>query len=282
MEFQNYLASDKSISIDNKESNDKLKNLREKKVFFLDLDGTIYLDGILFENIKELINLIRSLNKKYYFLSNNSSISTNDYYKKLKKVGLDIKKENIIISTHPTIQYLKNTNFKKIFLLGTKSLKYEFVKNGFELTDKDPQIVVLAFDKELTYEKLEKASYFLQKDLPYIATHPDKVCPTRNGYIPDVGAIIALLHESTGRLPKIFGKPNKEMLLFKLRELNLTPKDAVLIGDRLYTDIRMGIEAQVMTICVLTGETSIEMIKQSEFKPDIILDKATDLIKYLE
>jgi len=246
------------------------------------LDGTIYLDGILFENIKELINLIRSLNKKYYFLSNNSSISTNDYYKKLKKVGLDIKKENIIISTHPTIQYLKNTNFKKIFLLGTKSLKYEFVKNGFELTDKDPQIVVLAFDKELTYEKLEKASYFLQKDLPYIATHPDKVCPTRNGYIPDVGAIIALLHESTGRLPKIFGKPNKEMLLFKLRELNLTPKDAVLIGDRLYTDIRMGIEAQVMTICVLTGETSIEMIKQSEFKPDIILDKATDLIKYLE
>ena len=246
------------------------------------MDGTIYLDGILFENIKELINLIRSLNKKYYFLSNNSSISTNDYYKKLKKVGLDIKKENIIISTHPTIQYLKNTNFKKIFLLGTKSLKYEFVKNGFELTDKDPQIVVLAFDKELTYEKLEKASYFLQKDLPYIATHPDKVCPTRNGYIPDVGAIIALLHESTGRLPKIFGKPNKEMLLFKLRELNLTPKDAVLIGDRLYTDIRMGIEAQVMTICVLTGETSIEMIKQSEFKPDIILDKATDLIKYLE
>ena len=94
--------------------------------------------------------------------------------------------------------------------------------------------------------------------------------------------MIALLYESTGKMPKIFGKPNKEMLLFKLRELNLTAKDAVLIGDRLYTDIRMGNEANVTTICVLTGETSREMIKQSEFKPDIILDKATDLIKYLE
>ena len=255
--------------------------IKEKKVFFLDLDGTVYLDGILFENIEELINLLKNT-KKLYFLSNNSSISTNDYYNKLKDVGLDISKENIIISTHPTIQYLKKNNFKRVFLLGTKSLQLEFVENGFELTDKNPQIIVLAFDKELTYEKLEKAAYFLQEGLPYIATHPDKVCPTKKGYIPDVGAMIALFFESTGKMPKILGKPNKEMLLFKLRELGLTPKDAVLIGDRLYTDIRMGNEANVTTICVLTGETSREMIKDSEFKPDIILNKATDLIKYIE
>ncbi len=259
-----------------------MKHLKEKKVFFLDLDGTIYLDGVLFENIKELINLLKISKKHYYFLSNNSSISTNDYSKKLKKLGLEISKENIIISTHPTIQYLKENGFKRIFLLGTKSLKLEFEENGFDVTDKNPQIIVLAFDKELTYEKLEKAAYFLQDGLPYIATHPDKVCPTTKGYIPDAGAMIALLYESTGKLPKIFGKPNKEMLLFKLRELDLTTNDAVLIGDRLYTDIRMGNEAHVTTVCVLTGETSREMIEKSEFKPDIILDKATDLIKYLK
>ena len=259
-----------------------MEYLKEKKVFFLDLDGTIYLDGILFDNIKELINLLRNKKKLFYFLSNNSSISTDDYYHKLKDVGLDISKENIIISTHPTLQYLKENNFKRIYLLGTKSLQNEFTENGFEITDKKPQIVVLAFDKELTYEKLEKAAYFLQDDLPYIATHPDKVCPTRKGYIPDTGSMIALLYESTGRRPIIFGKPNKEMLLYKLKELNLTPKNAVLVGDRLYTDIRMGNEANVTTICVLTGETSKEMIKQSEFKPNIILDKVTDLIKYLE
>ena len=151
-----------------------MKQLKEKKVFFLDLDGTIYLDGILFDNIKELIDLLKK-KKHLFFLSNNSSISTNDYFKKLKNVGLDISIENIIISTHPTIQYLRENNFKWIYLLGTKSLQNEFTEKGFELTDKNPQIVVLAFDKELTYEKLEKAAYFLHDGLPYIATHPDKV-----------------------------------------------------------------------------------------------------------
>ncbi len=262
-------------------NNANLEKIKEKKVFFLDLDGTIYLDGILFDNIKELINLLKN-KKQLFFLSNNSSISTTDYYNKLRDVGLEINKENIIISTHPTIQYLRDNNFKRIYLLGTKSLQKEFIEKGFELTDKKPQIVVLAFDKELTYEKLEKAAYFLQDGLPYIATHPDKVCPTKKGYIPDTGSMIALFYESTGKNPIIFGKPNKEMLLYKLRELNLTPKDAVLIGDRLYTDIRMGNEAGVTTICVLTGETSREMIQQSEFKPDIILNKATDLIKYFK
>ncbi|MFX0071857.1 MAG: HAD-IIA family hydrolase [Candidatus Hermodarchaeota archaeon] len=186
--------------------------LKNKKVFFLDLDGTIYLDGVLFDNIKELIKTLQKKKKKFFFLTNNSSISTNDYYKKLRKVGLDIKKENIIISTHPTIQYLKENKFKKVFLIGTKSLRSEFKENGFELNDKNPQIVVLAFDKELTYEKLVKAAYFLQENLPYIATHPDKVCPTKKGYIPDTGSMIALLYESTGKMPEIFGKPNKEML----------------------------------------------------------------------
>jgi HAD superfamily hydrolase (TIGR01450 family) len=250
-------------------------------VFFFDLDGTVYLDGILFEKILELIEILKNKRKKIYFLTNNSSISTKDYYIKLKRVGLPIKKDNIIVSTHPTIQFLKTNNFKKIFLLGTKSLQNEFIDAGFKLTDDDPEIVVLAFDKELTYVKLEKAAYFLQDGLPYIATHPDKVCPTKNGYIPDVGAMIALFFESTGKIPKIFGKPNKEMLLFKLRELNLTPDDAVLIGDRLYTDIRMANEANITSICVLTGETTEEMIKKSEFKPDIVLNKAADLIKYI-
>ncbi|KKL96869.1 hypothetical protein LCGC14_1840190, partial [marine sediment metagenome] len=92
----------------------------------------------------------------------------------------------------------------------------------------------------------------------------------------------ALLYECTGKKPKIFGKPNKEMLLFKLRELDFKPRDAVIVGDRINTDIRMGIEAGVTTICVLTGETSREMIEKSDFKPDIILNKATDLLKFLK
>jgi len=252
--------------------------LRKKKVFFFDLDGTLYLEDTLFNGVRELINLLMTKKKKIFFLSNNSSISTKEYSEKLKIFGLNAKLENIIISTHPTIQYLKENNLKKIFLLGTKSLETEFTENGFEITDEDPQVVVLGFDKELTYEKLEKASYFLQKNLPYVATHPDKVCPTKTGYIPDAGSMIALLFESTGKKPKIFGKPNKEMLLFKLRELNIPADDAVIIGDRLYTDIKMGNEAGITTICVLSGETSRSMIEKSEFKPNIVINRASDLI----
>lgn len=255
--------------------------INNKKVFFFDLDGTLYLEDLLFDRVQELINLLRTHNKIIFFLSNNSSISTKDYLKKLKNLGLNAKLEDIIISTHPTIQYLKEKNIKKIFLLGTKSLQTEFTENGFENTDIDPEIVVLGFDKELTYDKLVKASNFLQNDVPYVATHPDKVCPTNTGYIPDVGSMIALLYESTGKKPKIFGKPNKEMLLFKLRELKIPKVAAIIVGDRLYTDIRMGREADITTICVLSGESSRMMIENSEFKPDIILNKATDLIELL-
>ena len=120
------------------------------------------MDNILFDKIQDLIDLLKRLNKIFYFLSNNSSLSTKDYLIKLKRLGLDINKDNIIISTHPTMQYLKENKFGKIYLLGTKSLESEFIENGFELTDRNPQCVVLAFDKELTYQKLEKAAYFLQ------------------------------------------------------------------------------------------------------------------------
>ncbi|MFX0035610.1 MAG: HAD-IIA family hydrolase [Candidatus Hermodarchaeota archaeon] len=257
-----------------------LFELTTKQVYFFDLDGTIYLGNRLFEGVKELIELLRKKRKYFYFLSNNSSISTSEYVEKLKNFNLNINRDNIILSQHPTIDYLKENKFKKIFLLGTTSLKKEFKKEGFELTDKDPEILVLAFDKELTYEKLAKATkLLLRKDFPYIATHLDNRCPTENGYIPDAGGIAALLFKATERMPKVFGKPNKEMLLFKLKSLNISPKDAVMFGDRLYTDIIMGINAEVTTCCVLSGEMTLEMINESDYKPDFIINGIWDLLK---
>jgi len=258
---------------------DKLFELTNKQVFFFDLDGTIYLGDTLFDGVQELIEILRKKQKSFFFLSNNSSISTEDYLKKLNKFGLNIHQNNIILSQHPTINYLKNNNFKHIFLLGTQSLKEEFMNEGLILTEDNPEILVLAFDQELTYERLVKASNFLQKeDFPYIATHLDNRCPTENGYIPDAGGIAALLYKATERMPKVFGKPNKEMLLFKLDQLNQSPKSAVIFGDRLYTDIRMGIETGITTCCVLSGETTLETIKKSEYKPDFIINGIWELL----
>ncbi|MFX1299263.1 MAG: HAD-IIA family hydrolase [Promethearchaeota archaeon] len=167
-----------------------------------------------------------------------------------------------------------------MFLLGTQSLRKEFRSEGFELTEEDPDILVLAFDQDLTYERLIKAAYILQKnDFPYIATHLDNRCPTEKGYIPDAGGIAALLYKTTEKMPKVFGKPNKEMLLFKLDELGLSPKNAVMFGDRLYTDIKMGKEAGVTTCCVLSGEITMEMINKSEYKPDFILNGIWELLE---
>jgi len=254
------------------ESNSPLSELKTKLAYFFDLDGTLYLGNKLFDSVLELVNLLKERNKKFYFLSNNSSLSTKDYLNKLTKFKLDITIDNIILSQHPTIAYLKEKKYKKIFLMGTTSLKTEFEQEGFELTEEDPEILVLAFDQELTYNRLVKASKFLLNDIPYIATHPDDRCPTEDGYIPDAGGIAALLYRTTNRMPIVFGKPNKEMLLFKLIQLNLSPNDAVIFGDRLYTDMRMGIEAGVTTCCVLSGETTLEMIKESEYKPNFVIN----------
>ncbi|MBN1216070.1 MAG: HAD-IIA family hydrolase [Candidatus Lokiarchaeota archaeon] len=261
---------------------DDLDLIKEKQVFFFDLDGTIYLGNKLFDNVLELIELLkRRNNTKFFFLSNNSSKSTNDYLNKLNGYNLNISIDNIILSQHPVIYFLKKEGYKRIFLMGTTSLKKEFENEGFELSEKEPEILVLAFDQELTYDRLVKASKFLEKNIPYIATHLDDRCPTENGYIPDAGGFASLLYKTTERMPKVFGKPNKEMLLFKLQELDIPPKNAIMFGDRLYTDIKMGKNAGVTTCCVLSGETKIDMIKNSNDKPDLVIDGVWKLLDIL-
>ena len=260
-----------------------LSMLINKIVYFFDLDGTIYLGDTLFDGVLELIELLRKKKKNFYFLSNNSSKSTKDYLKKLENLKINISIENIILSQHPTIDYLKKNSYKRIFLMGTESLKEEFREHGFILSENDPEILILAFDQELTYNRLEKAALLIQNDIPYIATHLDNRCPTKNGYIPDAGGIAALLEKATERMPRVFGKPNKEMILFKLDSLNIDPKDAVMFGDRLYTDMKMGINAGVTTCCVLSGETTLSMInKNEEFKPDFIIEGIWDLLDALK
>ncbi|MFX1237787.1 MAG: HAD-IIA family hydrolase [Promethearchaeota archaeon] len=255
--------------------------IKEKSSFFFDLDGTIYLGNKLFQGVHELIALLKEKNKRFFFLSNNSSRSTSEYLHKLKKLDLEVSQENVILSQHPTIAYLLKKKYKKVFLLGNQSLKEEFVQAGFMLEEKDPEILVLAFDQEFTYQRLASATHFLLNDLPYIATHLDDRCPTENGYIPDAGSTAALLFKASGRMPRVFGKPNKDMILFKLNELGISPDDAIMFGDRLYTDMKMGHNAGVSTCLVLSGESTLEMVKESDTKPDFVLEGVWKLLDIL-
>lgn len=242
---------------------DFLKNIR---LVMLDMDGTIYKGSKLFDCTLPFLDFLKSNGIKYAFLSNNSSFSTNMYVQKLQKLGVNAAADEFYISTHYTIDYLhKNMpQVKKIYLLAIPEVMREFEAAGFELTDQDPDAFVLAFDKTLTYEKLCKGAYFLRSGVPSIATHPDVFCPANTGeWLVDCGAMIAALETSTNKKMTVLGKPDPGILRHAAWRFNIDDMaQCMMIGDRLSTDISVGINANAHTchICAEVNEFCTEKI----------------------
>lgn len=256
----------------------KLKNIT---TFLLDLDGTFYLGDQLFPWSLSFVETCRRFSKHFIFVTNNSSQNGAYYVRKLRSMGVEITDEQVFTAGQATIFYLKKYDYpKKIYLLGTPALEQEFTEEGFMLTKKDPEAVVLGFDLTLTYEKLERACGFIRQGLPFIATHPDLNCPTPQGPIPDCGSMIALITASTGVKPKIIGKPYPEMIEALRARYGLeNPEKVAMVGDRLYTDIAMGNAAGITSILVLSGETKLEDAAGSIDQPDIIVENLGELTK---
>jgi len=244
-----------------------LSDLAGKKAFFLDLDGTLYLEGVLLPGVLEFLAWLDAHGKHTFFLSNNSSQSTSEYVVKLNALGIPAKVDQVILSTHLAMDHLREQGFKGLFVLGTPSLVGELQDNGFDVTAERPDAVVLGFDTTLTYEKLKKACHFLAEGVPFVQTHPDLVCPTRTGSIPDAGAISALIQAATDVKPTVLGKPHGDMILNRLARIGVSPSDSVMVGDRLYTDMKMGEAAGVDTVLVLTGEATIQDLLASSCRP---------------
>ena len=160
-------------------------------------------------------------------------------------------------------------------MCGTRSLEEELEKEGFSLTcdTSCAECIVMGYDTELTYQKLYDVSYMLStRDIPYIATNPDYVCPTAYGYAPDCGSFAEMLCRATGRMPLFIGKPEPAMLNLALKKYRVPAEDALMVGDRLYTDIAAGVNAGVDTVLVLSGEGTREEAEKSEKKPTYILE----------
>ncbi len=260
-----------------------INNLKNKKLFLFDMDGTIYNDDKLFFGVKELMENIKKSGGRYVFLTNNSSKSVQVYIDKLTKMGIEVTEDNFFTSTQATILYLrKNCYYQNelIYALGTDAFKEELKKQNLNITDKlvdDIKILLVGYDTELNYQKLIDASNILTKDVLYIATNPDLVCPTSFGFVPDCGSICYMLYNASKKEPIYIGKPKPEMIKTVLQKFNLHEDDAILIGDRLYTDIASGLNANVDTVCVLTGEATLDDLKVTEFKPKYILDNVNCL-----
>lgn len=260
-----------------------IKALSNIKCFLLDMDGTTYLGNKLLPGAIEFLDYLKQKNIRYIFLTNNSSKSARYYINKLKNMGIkNIDDSGIFTSGQATAIYIKAQNKgKKIYLVGTEELQNELTRYSLEIvneTDEKPDYVVVGFDTTLNYDKLWKACDYIRSGVTYIATHPDFNCPIEGGFMPDCGAIIAFIKASTGKEPHIIGKPYGDIINSVFQLTNLKAEQLAIVGDRLYTDIKTGINAKITSILVLSGETTCDILKASDIKPDIVVSGIGDII----
>lgn len=252
------------------------------KCFLLDLDGTVYIDGAPIGDMINTLKKVRESGRKIIYLTNNSSVTAEDYRRKLTGSGIFGAGDGVYTSGDATISFLnENYRGKKVFLLGTKALKSEFEASGISLSD-DADIVVLAYDKEIDYKKICTAAKLLSRGALYIATHPDVNCPAKDAMLPDAGSFIALFSASTGRAPDIvIGKPHAVMADEIVRRTGLKRNEIAMVGDRLYTDMKFAVSSGFLPVLVLSGETDISAYQDSGIEAGLVLDSFNDIVKFL-
>lgn len=253
--------------------------LQKTNAFLFDLDGTLYLGETPIGDAAHTLQTLRKEGKKLVFLTNNSSKTQREYREKLSRIGLFSEEDFVFTSGMATISFLQAHRPKrKVYLLGTRALREEFEESGISLTEDSPDVCVLAYDTELTFEKIRKFDGFLRTGVEFIATHPDDVCPTADGSMPDVGSFLAMFARSSGRSPDIIiGKPYSEMAEGLCRLTGLSRKELCMVGDRMYTDIRFANNNGILSVLVLSGETTSQTLGNFPDHPDLILESVNQL-----
>ena len=262
---------------------EKKECLQSMKLFLFDMDGTLYLGDRLYSFTTELLQTIREKGGRYLFMTNNSSKSVEDYIKKLHKLGIESTREDFITSSQATAYYLhKHHEGQKLYVCGTESLKAELRMEGFTVTENidEVQCIVMGFDTELTFQKLHDVSYLLltKPELPYIATNPDLVCPTEFGSVPDCGSVCIMIENATGKKPVVIGKPSPLMPQLAMERLGIPKEQTCVVGARIYTDVKSGLNAGITGILVMSGETTPAILAESEDKPHLVLEDAGEIL----
>ncbi len=253
------------------------------RCFLLDMDGTIYLGDQLIEGTHAFLQAAKQSGRKVLFLTNNSSKNGETYLRKLSQMGIDAGPEDVLTSGQAAAQtIMQRYPGKKVWVMGNDLLKEELCSLGLPVVEREPDIVLTAFDTQLTYQKLWDCCDYVRQGLPYIATHPDFNCPTETGFMPDLGAMTELICASTGRRPdRVIGKPERDIFACASARTGVPLSQCAMCGDRLYTDIAAGQKQGLFSILVLTGETKLEDLAASDIKPDLVLDRLADLVPCL-
>jgi len=260
-----------------------MNRLLSCEAFLLDMDGTLNLGDAPIPGAREFIGVLQRLGKRFVYLTNNSSRSSNDYVNRMRGMGFPCGRENVFTSGEATALYLRE-NFpgKSVFLVGTEAFRRELLSFGIPVEYGEDSVVVAGFDRELNYDKLEKAVHLLRRNMPFVAANPDWVCPMPgNEALPDCGSICALLTAATGREPTYIGKPHRRMIDLMSEKLQVPNEKICCVGDRLYTDIAAARNAGAVSVLVLSGETTEEMLAETPEKPDYVFRDAGTLAEAL-
>lgn len=244
----------------------------------LDMDGTIYLGKTLFPFTVPFLEKLDRMGISYSFLTNNPTKSISDYIDNLHKRGVPCTDDQMYSTSLATVDYIRThyPEARRLFLLGTPSMISQFEQAGFVSCEDSPadvpDVVVAAFDKTLCYSRLCRCSWWVSKGIPYIATNPDWVCPTdEETILVDCGSICKCIEGATGRKPDVvIGKPNPDILYGILSKKGIAPENSAMVGDRIYTDVKTGINAGAVGVLVLSGETTMEIAEKSDVNPTLI------------
>ncbi len=257
--------------------------LARVRCFLLDIDGTFYLGDRLTEGALRFIETVRAQGRDFLFLTNNSSKDARQYAEKISRLGLPLGADKVLTSGTATAMHLRRQRpGARVFVVGRPALEAEFSARGFLLSDESPDVVVLGFDTGFAYAKSWKLCDGVRAGRPYWATHPDFNCPTETGFMPDIGATIAFVRACTGRDPDlIVGKPTRLIAEIAAEHAGVLLSDLCMIGDRLYTDIALGVSARIPSVLLLSGENRVEDLLGSPHRPDFVFPHLGALADYL-
>lgn len=258
---------------------DEEKTLLKKiKCFILDLDGTVYLGNTLLEGSIEFLRILDENNIKFKFFTNNSSKNAKFYINKITNMGYDVKNNMMMISNEIIIDHIKKElPNRRVFVLGNEYLKKDFIDSNINVVEENADVVVVGFDTSLAYKNVSKACDFIRKGAIFLGVNPDFNCPIENGFMPDCGSICSMITASTGVTPVFFGKPSSYTLKYILNDMGLKEEEVAFVGDRLYTDIAIGKGNNLVTILVLSGETRIEDLNESNIQPTLIFNSLKEI-----
>jgi 4-nitrophenyl phosphatase len=261
----------------------KTRDGRSIQAVILDMDGVLWRDS---EPIGDLPAIFSSLVRKGWkvaLATNNATRAPEQFVEKLRQFGVEVEPRFVINSAQAAAEYLKKyyPGGGPVYVIGEEGLFASLAECGFFLDERKPLAVVVALNRSLTYDHLRIANHLIQKGVPFIGANPDRTLPTPDGPIPGSGAILAALEASSGVKPTIVGKPHPEMYEAVLSRLGVLPENALVVGDRIETDIAGGIAAGCLTGLVLSGVTSEQSARTSPHKPDFIARDLAELIEKL-